>query len=135
MLTTHALAAGVLTGSTYVVLGVDAARTPGARVEQAASTIALLRRVLPLPDDETVVRGNATVQAVAGAMLALGALPEVAALALAGSLVPTTLAGHAFWTVEDPGARKFQRIQFHKNMAMIGGLVFAVAAHHRSRGR
>jgi len=47
-------------------------------------------------------------------------------LALAGSMIPTTLAGHAFWTVDDPTARKLQRIQFHKNMAMIGGLLFAV---------
>jgi hypothetical protein len=30
------------------------------------------------------------------------------------------------WQVDDPTARKLQRIQFHKNMAMIGGLLFAV---------
>ncbi len=48
------------------------------------------------------------------------------ALTLAGSLVPTTLAGHAFWTVTDSVARKLQRIQFRKNMALIGGLLFAV---------
>jgi hypothetical protein len=44
----------------------------------------------------------------------------------AGSLVPTTIAGHPYWAVEDPSARKMQRIQFHKNMAMIGGLLLAV---------
>lgn len=43
---------------------------------------------------------------------------------LAASLVPTTLAGHPFWTIEDPAARKVQRTQFHKNLAMIGGLLF-----------
>jgi uncharacterized membrane protein YphA (DoxX/SURF4 family) len=53
-------------------------------------------------------------------------VPRLAALALAGSLIPTTLAGHAFWKVDDPTARKLQRIQFHKNLAMIGGLLFAV---------
>jgi putative oxidoreductase len=52
---------------------------------------------------------------------------RLAALALAGSLIPTTLAGHAYWEHDDPTARKLQRIQFHKNMAMIGGLLFAVA--------
>jgi putative oxidoreductase len=52
--------------------------------------------------------------------------PRLCAVLLAGSLVPTTLAGHAFWTVEDPAARKSQRVQFLKNMAMIGGLLFAV---------
>lgn len=119
-------AARVLTGSTYVLLGLDAARAPGARVEQAADLLAAMRKWLPLPeDDELVVRGNAVVQVAAGTLLALGIAPRLSALALAGSLIPTTLAGHAYWTIEDPTARKLQRIQFHKNMAMIGGLLFA----------
>lgn len=62
---------------------------------------------------------------MAGTLLALGVLPRSSALALVGSLVPTTIAGHGFWAVEDPTARKLQRVQFHKNMAMIGGLLFA----------
>ena len=57
--------------------------------------------------------------------LALGLAPRLSALALAGSLVPTTLAGHAYWTIDDPAVRKVQRIHFHKNMALIGGLLFA----------
>ena len=77
-------------------------------------------------DDELIVRGNGAVQVVGGALLASGTLPRLAALALAGSMIPTTVAGHAFWKVDDPVARKLQRIQFHKNMAMIGGLLFAV---------
>ena len=64
-------------------------------------------------------------QVLAGTALALGLGPRLSALALAGSMVPTTLAGHAYWTIEDPAARKLQRIQFHKNLAMIGGLLFA----------
>jgi len=119
-------AARALTGSTYVLLGFDALRAPGARVEQAATVLAAVRKAVPLPeDDELVVRGNAAVQVVGGGLLALGIAPRLAALALAGSLIPTTLAGHSYWTVEDPAARKMQRIQFHKNVAMIGGLLFA----------
>ena len=119
--------ARLLTGSTYVLLGVDAARAPGARVDQAAATLAALRKVVPVQvDDELIVRGNGAVQVVGGALLASGTLPRLAALALAGSMIPTTVAGHAFWKVDDPAVRKLQRIQFHKNMAMIGGLLFAV---------
>jgi putative oxidoreductase len=119
--------ARVLTGSTYVLLGLDALRTPGGRIDQAGPTLAAIRRAVPLPeDDELVVRGNAAVQVAGGAMLAVGVLPRLSALALVGSMVPTTLAGHAYWSVEDPAARKLQRMQFHKNMAMIGGLLFAV---------
>jgi putative oxidoreductase len=85
-----------------------------------------MRKAVPLPeDDELVVRFNAGVQVAAGAMLAMGKAPRLSALALAASLVPTTLAGHAYWAIEDPEVRKIQRIQFHKNMAMIGGLLFA----------
>ena len=119
--------ARILTGSTYVLLGFDALRAPGARVDQAATVLGAVRKVVPLPDDDTlVVRGNAAVQVLAGTLLALGRAPRLSALALAGSLVPTTLAGHLYWTIDDPAVRKQQRIQFHKNMAMIGGLLFAV---------
>ena len=120
-------AARFLTGSTYALLGFDALRAPGGRVDLAAPLLAAMRTKVPLPaDDEVVVRGNAAVQVVAGTALALGLAPRLSAVALAGSLIPTTLAGHAYWTIEDPDARKVQRIQFHKNMAMIGGLLLAV---------
>ena len=120
-------AARVLTGSTYVLLGFDALREPGGRVDQAAPVLASIRKVAPLPeDDELVVRGNAAVMVAGGTLLALGIAPRLSALALACSLIPTTLAGHSYWAVEDPAVRKQQRIQFHKNMAMLGGLLLAV---------
>jgi putative oxidoreductase len=124
--TTCRMAARVFTGSTYALLGYDASRVPGARVDQAAPALAILRKILPLPvEDAVMVRANGAVQAAAGALLALGILPRASAIILAGTLIPTTWAGHAFWTIEDPSARKLQRIHFHKNMAMIGGLLFA----------
>jgi uncharacterized membrane protein YphA (DoxX/SURF4 family) len=120
-------AARVLTGSTYVLLGFDALREPGGRVDQAAPVLASIRKVAPLPeDDELVVRGNAAVMVGAGTLLALGIAPRLSALALACSLIPTTVAGHWYWAIEDPAVRKQQRIQFHKNMAMLGGLLLAV---------
>ena len=120
-------AARVLTGSTYALLGFDALRAPGTRVDQAGPLLAKIRKWVPaLPDDdELLVRGNAAVMVAGGVMLALGKTPRLSALILAGSLIPTTLAGHSYWEIEDPAARKMQRIQFHKNMAMIGGLLFA----------
>ncbi|MFF0492648.1 DoxX family protein [Nocardia sp. NPDC003482] len=120
--------ARLLIGSTFAVLGWDAAREPGGRVEVAAGTLAALRGVVPLPrDDEVIVRGNGVAQAVGGAMLAAGVLTRPAAAVLALSLIPTTVAGHDFWNVDEPGARKNQRVQFHKNLAMLGGLLFVVA--------
>jgi putative oxidoreductase len=116
-------AARVLTGSTYVLLGFDALREPGGRVDQAAPVLAAIRKVAPIPeDDELVVRGNAAVMVAGGTLLGLGIAPRLSALALACSLIPTTLAGHSYWAIEDPAVRKQQRIQFHKNMALLGGL-------------
>ena len=127
-------AARAFTGSTYVLLGLDALRAPGARVEQAGPVLAAIRKWVPLPeDDELVVRANAAVMVAAGGLLTLGKAPRLSALALAGSLIPTTLAGHSYWEHEDPAARKIQRIQFHKNLAMIGGLLFAVLDQPRGR--
>ncbi|MDN5853421.1 MAG: DoxX family membrane protein [Actinomycetia bacterium] len=121
------IAARLLTGSTYIKLGYDAARTPGGRVDLATPMLAKVRKVVPVPvSDEQVVRANAGAQVVGGAMLAAGVLPRTAALTVMGSLVPTTLAGHAFWTIDDPAQRKQQQVQFHKNMALLGGLAFAV---------
>jgi uncharacterized membrane protein YphA (DoxX/SURF4 family) len=40
-------------------------------------------------------------------------------------LVPTTLAGHRFWEESDEKARSMQRIQFFKNLSMLGGLLLA----------
>jgi uncharacterized membrane protein YphA (DoxX/SURF4 family) len=54
-------------------------------------------------------------------------MPRVAALVLAGSLVPTTLAGHRFWEEDDPKTRAAQQLQFLKNTSMLGGLLMTVS--------
>ena len=50
-----------------------------------------------------------------------------AAVVLAATLVPTTLAGHRFWEEDDPAARRHQTIHVLKNVAMMGGLLLAAA--------
>ncbi|NMO03655.1 DoxX family membrane protein [Gordonia sp. TBRC 11910] len=121
------IAARLATGTTYAKLGFDAAYDPGPRVGMAAPMLAALRRVIPLPDDELIVRANGAVQAAAGAAMIVGLARRPSAAVLVGSLIPTTIAGHAFWSVDDPAARKMQQVQFQKNMAMLGGLLFAIA--------
>ena len=126
-------AARIFTESTYLLLGFDALRAPGARVGQAGPVLAAVRKAVPLPeDDELVVRANAAVQVLCGALLMAGRAPRLASLTLAGSLIPTTLAGHSYWAIEDPDVRKIQRIQFHKNLAMIGGLIFSALDEPRT---
>jgi putative oxidoreductase len=84
--------------------------------------------VAVLPDEtEQVVRLNGAVQCVAGSMLAMGWFPRLSAAVLAGTLVPTTLAGHRYWEIEDKQERAQQRIHFLKNLTMLGGLLIAAA--------
>lgn len=129
-------AARLLTGTCFAVLGFDAARAPGGRVERSSATLAAMRKVAPLPeDDELLVRVNGAAQSAAGVALALGRCPRLSALVIAGSLVPTTFAGHAFWQVEDPAQRKAQRTQFLKNAAILGGLLMLATDRDQSRVR
>ncbi len=74
-------------------------------------------------DPKVAVALNAAVQIGAGSMLAAGILARLAALALAASIVPTTLAAHRFWEQEDPVQRSRHRVEFLKNTAIVGGLL------------
>lgn len=116
-----------LLAAVFVSSGIDTLRNPGPRVARAEPLTPKLTESLPLPDDtEQLVKVNAGVQVVAGVLLALGRCPRLAAAALAGSLVPTTLAGHPFWDEDDPAARAGQQTQFLKNLGLLGGLVLAM---------
>lgn len=68
---------------------------------------------------------NGAVQVVGGAMLATGKAPRLSSLALAATLIPTTLAGHRFWEESDPKLRANQQNHFFKNVSMLGGLLLA----------
>jgi putative oxidoreductase len=115
-----------LLGSAFIVGGVSALRAPKAMAAKAEEVGVPIAEKVGLPTDPLqLVKLNAGVQIAGGALLALGVVPRVAALALAGSLVPTTLAGHRFWEVNEPSQRQQQIIQFAKNASMLGGLLGA----------
>jgi putative oxidoreductase len=115
--------------SIFVAQGVQSFQNPERVSPLAEPVVRPIRERIPAMPAETehAVRINGAVQATAGTMLGLGVLPRLAALAIATTLVPTTLAGHRFWQVEDPQERSMQRIQFLKNLTMMGGLLLAVA--------
>ena len=64
------------------------------------------------------------VEVIAGTALALGVFPQLAALALIGFLIPATWVGHPFWLVVGKTAYVPQLINFFKNVAIVGGLLF-----------
>ena len=76
-------------------------------------------------DAVQLVQLNGLVQVLGGLLLAAGKLPRLSAMLLAGSLVPTTLAGHRFWEEDDPEAKQQQQVHFFKNVSLLGGLLIA----------
>ncbi len=40
-------------------------------------------------------------------------------------MLPTTVAGHAFWREEDPAVKNAQRLNFFKGISLVGGLLIA----------
>ena len=112
----------------FISGGADALLEPGSRTARAEEL------GVPL-DPELAVQANGAAMLAAGAALALGIRPRLAAAVLAGSLVPTTLAGHPYWKLEDPAARRQQRIHFFKNVGLFGGALLVLSERPRARQR
>jgi uncharacterized membrane protein YphA (DoxX/SURF4 family) len=115
--------------SIFVIQGLETLRHPEVVAPRAERVVKQMSdTVSALPGEpEQAVRINGAIQLAAGTMLGLGWFPRLSALALAGTLVPTTLAGHPYWEEKDPAARKQQQIHFLKNVTMLGGLLIAAA--------
>jgi putative oxidoreductase len=107
--------ARILTSGIFITGGWSALREPGHRAKAPAK--------IGLPESELLVRANGLGMVVAGTTMAVGIKPRLSALALAGMLVPTTVAAHRFWEEEDERSRAMQRTQFFKNAATLGALL------------
>ena len=104
----------------FITGGAQAFLAPGNRASKVAKA--------GLPEPESMVVLNGAAMALGGTLLALDIAPKLAAVALIGLLVPTTLVGHAFWQEESEAGRKAQQTQFMKNLGLIGGLLLVLAA-------
>jgi uncharacterized membrane protein YphA (DoxX/SURF4 family) len=108
-----------LLGLAFVSSGIDGLRDDGRRVEQA--------RKLGMSDPQATTRAVAGVQVGAGALLALGRLPRLASLALAVTVIPEAVTGHAFWSEQDKQDKAQQRSLFARDLGLLGGLLVSVA--------
>ncbi len=116
-----------LLASIFIAEGWDAIRNPektGKTLEPPALPAAQGK---PLTQDDafTLVRLNGIVQVGGGVLLGIGKFPRLASLALMGSIVPTTYAGHRFWEETDDELRAQQKIQLLKNLGLLGGLILS----------
>jgi uncharacterized membrane protein YphA (DoxX/SURF4 family) len=115
--------------SIFIIQGYDTLRSPERVTPKAEPVVQKVAERVPALQGKTeqAVRINGAVQMVAGSLLALGRLPRLSAIAIAATLVPTTLAGHRYWETEDKQERAQQKIHFLKNASMLGGLLIAAA--------
>lgn len=115
----------------FISRGVEALRSPKPAADAARQTLEGLSK-LPDPvgtsvpsNAETVARVTAAVQIGGGLLLASGKLPRFASAALAFSVVPGSLGGHAFWNEVEPARKAEERRAFVTDISLIGGLIIA----------
>jgi putative oxidoreductase len=118
-LTAPLLAARAIFGGFFLYNGVNHFQNFTAMKEYAQS------KGTPMP--AVAVAGSGLMLIAGGLSLLTGIRPKIGA-----SLVSTFLAGvspqmHAFWKETDPQARMNEMINFTKNMALVGGAMFAAA--------
>ena len=76
----------------------------------------------------------AVAQGMTGLMLLLGGLsivfgiyPIVGIILLVAFLVPVSIMMHNFWKLEDPQSRMADKVNFMKNMALVGAILMLLA--------
>ena len=114
-----------LLAGVFIASGLDVLANPEPRAKVAKPVVDRVASLVPFAPTDPVdaVRLNAAVHLGAGVLMAAGVMSRLAALSLAVSMIPTTIAGHAFWEIDDPLNRQRQRTQFLKNTAIFGGLL------------
>lgn len=96
-------------------------------INQAVAAKELLEHGAPASLVPFLMLSARTIEIVAGLSLAFGIYPRLAAVAILVFLFPATLTGHAFWQVSGTAAFTPQLLNFFKNTAMMGGLLFIAA--------
>ncbi|MGH8582014.1 MAG: DoxX family protein [Gammaproteobacteria bacterium] len=80
-----------------------------------------------LPMVEALLVATILIELGGGLLLAIGCKTRWAALAIILFLIPATLVFHAFWGLE-AGEMNTQLIQFQKNLAIMGGLLYVLVS-------
>ena len=113
-------AARVLVGVVFLATGLDIIpQAPAAKALAGHGATGALVLLLML--------AGRTIKIVGGFGLILGFYSQIAAIAVIAFLIPATLVGHGFWQVRGTPTYIQQRLQFLKNAAMTGGLLFIAA--------
>jgi putative oxidoreductase len=97
----------------FVESGLMNLRRKPQQVDQAAAR--------DVPEPGVAVPAAGLLAVVGGISVALGLYGDVGALLIAAFLVGVTPVMHAYWRESDAAKRKAQRINFMKNVGLLGG--------------
>jgi putative oxidoreductase len=82
-----------------------------------------------IPAAKLAVAGGGILLAVGGTSILFNIFPVAGLASLALFLVPVTFVMHAFWKVQDPMARMGEKVNFTKNLALLGAVAILLASH------
>lgn len=109
------LVARLLLALIFVISGLE-------KIMAFAATAAYMRGA-GMPMAEALLVPAIVVELGGGLLLAIGYQTRLVALTIFFFLIPTTLIFHAFWSAA-PGQEQMQAIQFQKNLAIMGGMLY-----------
>ncbi len=120
-------AARAMLAASFISGGLDQIRNPQPKRDPSQPVIAPIAERIPqlARDPEQLIKLDGAIKVAGGLGMIFGPFARPAALVLAGSLLPTTLAGHRFWEQGDPEQKVSDRVEFFKNMSLVGGLLIA----------
>lgn len=121
--------ARTLLAGIFLVGGWESLQSPKSKAGPAQEAAPIARKMGLPADPQQLVKINGAVQLGGGIMLMAGWMPRLAALALAASLVPTTVSTHRFWEIRDPDQRRAQMMHALKNGSILGGLIMTALDH------
>ena len=96
-------------------------------IDQSIPARELAERGAPASLVPLIMLSGRALELIAGFALAFGILPRLSAIALFVFLVPATFVSHSFWLASGTPAFQGQLINFCKNTAILGGLLFIAA--------
>jgi putative oxidoreductase len=80
---------------------------------------------IPLP--KAAVGFTGLLLLIGGLSVLLGIYPTVGVVSLILFLVPTTFTMHAYWKIQDPQMKMGERVNFNKNLALLGAALLLLA--------
>jgi len=80
-----------------------------------------------VPSPKAAVGFTGLLLLIGGLSILLGAYPTVGIISLVIFLVPVTFMMHAFWKVQEPMAQMGERVNFLKNIALLGAALILLA--------